>query len=138
MASRSRQESPEKYKALEIFLGQLFSSPKVVSEGAEDVGDIDSWMMSNIPPDIMLPLLGLEAIGVQDNMVWLRSFVRTTLSALKGINGYANNIGRDIAVAGLGGGTGRKLVTKRSWVKRNITDRGGPEFEDAETGEQVQ
>lgn len=132
MRRRDSRAEGEKAKAdaMRVFLGQMFSSPKVVSEGAEDVGDIDAWMMSNLPPDMLLPLQGMWSIAVQDNLPWLKSFVGTTLSGLKGINGYANNIGRDIAVAGMGGGRGKSMVKRRSFISRNITHRGEPEYEE--------
>jgi hypothetical protein len=129
--AQSRAEGEKaKAEAMKLFLGQMFSSPKIVTEGAEESGDIDAWMMSNIPAEMLLSLQGLNAVAIQDDLPWLKEFIRTTLSGLKGIEGYANNIGRDIAVAGFGGGKGKTMVKKRSFLSRHITDRGAPDYEE--------
>ena len=129
--NQSRAEAEKaKAESLKVFLGQMFSSPKIISEEAEDSGDIDAWMMSNIPAEMLLALQGLDAVAIQDDLPWLKNFVRTTLSGLKGIDGYANNIGRDIAVAGFGGGRGKTMVKKRGWISRNVTHKGEPELEE--------
>lgn len=130
------EEGQAKAEALKTFLPQMFSSPKVISEGAPDVGENDRWMMSNLPAECVLSLQGLDAIATQDNLPWLSAFVETTLSALKGVNGYANDIGRDIAVAGFGGGRGKSLVKRKSWLKRNVTQRGDSEFEEVATDDE--
>lgn len=133
----SRAEGDKaKAEAMKTFLGQMFSSPKVITEGAEESGDIDFWMMSNLPAEMLLPLQGLYAIAVQDDLPWLKVFVQTTLSGLKGIEGYANNIGRDIAVAGMGGGKGKTMVKRKGFIARNLTQRGEPEYEEVGDTEQ--
>jgi len=119
-----------KAEAIKLFLPQLFSSPKILSGNAEDSGGIDAWMMSNIPPDIVLSLEGLWLIGDADNRSDLKQFVDLTLSALKGISGYTSNMGAEIAIAGFGGGKGKTMVKRRGFVSRHITHRGEPDYEE--------
>ncbi|MEM3357280.1 MAG: hypothetical protein QW166_05575, partial [Candidatus Bathyarchaeia archaeon] len=97
-------------------------SPKILSENAPDVGDIDLWMLTNMPADILIPLVGLQIIAEQDDRPEIKKFNEYILRGLKGIGGFAARQGENIAL-GLGGGLGRKVVRKPGWLTRNITNR---------------
>lgn len=109
-------------EVLKTFVPQLFTSPKVLSENAPDVGDIDLWMLTNMPADILIPLVGLQIIAEEDNRPEIKKFNEYILRGLKGIGGFAARQGENIAL-GLGGGLGRKVVRKPGWLARNITNR---------------
>jgi len=110
-------------EVLKTFIPQLFSNPKIMSEYAKDVGEIDEWKLSNFPADVLLPLAGLEFIAQVDKREEIHEFVLLCLRGFKGIGGFASKQGENIAV-GLAGSSGKKLVKRPGLIGRNVTNRG--------------
>jgi len=110
-------------QVLETFVPQLFSSPKTISENAPDVGEIDEWMMSNFPPEVLIPLTGLKMIAEADDRPDIHAFISYILRGFKGINGFSAKQGENIAIGIMGGGGNRKIVKKPNILSRTITNR---------------
>lgn len=109
-------------KVMAQFVPQLFSGPELLSDGAPDSGGQDEWMLSNLPADVLVPLIGLQTIADADDRKEIATFVQLVLRGVKGIGGFTTKQGESIAL-GLGGGVGRKVVKKPGFVARNVTDR---------------
>lgn len=109
-------------KVLQQFVPQLFSGPELLSAGASDSGSQDRWMLSNLPADVLIPLIGLQTIADADNRDEIATFVQLVLRGVKGISGFTTKQGESIAL-GLGSGIGRKTVKKPGVFARNVTDR---------------
>lgn len=105
------------------FIPQLFSPPEIVTGNAEDSGGNDIWMMTNMPPEVLLPLNGLMMIATVDKRDEIKEFVERTLRALKGIHGFASKQGENIAIGMLGGGKRGKIVKKPNVFSRTFTNR---------------
>jgi len=123
MAAAQMAAAQATAEVLKTFIPQLFSSPKLMSEGAPDVGSQDAWMLSNFPADVLLPLAGLEFIAQVDKRDEIHDFVMLCLSGFKGIGGFTSKQGENIAV-GLAGSSGKRLVKRPGLIGRNVTNRG--------------
>lgn len=123
ISSAALQREHAMAEVLKTFVPQLFSSPKIMTEGAPDTGDIDMWLLTNMPSDVLLPLVGLQIVGETDNRDEIKLFVQILLRGLKGIGGFAAKQGENIAL-GLGSsGMGRKTVRRPGWINRNVSNR---------------
>ena len=120
-------------KVLETFIPQCYASPKDITHDPE-AADVDIQIFGNHPPDVILPLNGLEAIAIADHRPELMVFCRSIRKDLKGVDGFTLKHAVEMAGAITSGGKNRTLK-KRGWVTRNVTHRGEPEYENAETGE---
>lgn len=121
-------------QVLRDIVPQLGSGPKVLSEGAPDSGDLDSWMLTNMNSDIFLGLVGLRTIAKADDAEYIDDFIGVFLRALKGINGFTAKQLERIAV-GMNSGAGRKIVKRPGLLGRNVTNRGWKERADSEGAE---
>jgi len=121
-------------KVMDKFVPQLFSGPEILSNGASDAGGQDYWMLTNMPAELLVPLVGLQTIANADSRDDIKAFIQTILRGLKGIGGFTVKQGESIAL-GLGGGVGRKTVKRPGWAGRNITNRGWKEKAEDEGAE---
>lgn len=133
--SQARAQREQAYaEVLKAFVPQLFSGPKKLTEEAEDSGDVDEWMLTNMPADVLIPLAGLEMIADADDRQEIHDFVNVILRGLKGIGGFAVKQGERMAI-GMSGGSGHKVIKRPGWGSRNITNRGWREKADDEGAE---
>jgi hypothetical protein len=133
-ASARAEAAKANAEVMKTFVPQLFSHPKQLTGGAEDAGGQDTWMLSNMPADILVPLAGLEMIAQNDNRPEIHDFVELILSGLKGIGGFTVKQGERIAI-GIGGGGTRKVMKRPGWAGRNITNRDWQSKADSEGAE---
>jgi hypothetical protein len=116
------------------FVPQLFSHPRHLTGGAEDAGGLDTWMMSSMPAEVLVPLAGLELISEADKRPEIHDFVDVILRGLKGIGAFSAKQGERIAI-GMSGAAGKKSVRRPGWGGRNITNRGWREKAEDEGAE---
>lgn len=115
----------------------MFSSPKIVTEGAEDSGQIDEWMMSNLPAEVLIPLAGLAVIAESDNRNDLKGFISLVLRGVKGINGFTVKQGENIAINLNSQGT-KKIVRRPNLLARNTYDKNWREKAEEEGAEVIE
>lgn len=114
-----------KIQVLERFVGQLFSSPKILAgQGSEDTADHDKWMMSNYPAEVLIPMAALNLIAETDDREDIKSFLDVTLRGFKGIGGFASKQGENISIGIMGGGSRGKIVKRPGAIARNTYNRG--------------
>lgn len=123
LSAATLQREHDMAKVLKTFVPQLFSSPKIMTEGAPDTGEVDAWMLTNMPAEVLMPLVGLQIVGETDGRDEIKTFVQLLLRGLKGVGGFTARQGENIAL-GLGSsGGGRKIVRRPGWVNRNLMNR---------------
>ena len=121
-------------EVLKSFVPQLFSDPTLLSGGAPDSGGQDTWMLSNLPADVLIPLIGLQTIADADGREDIATFVQLILRGVKGISGFSTKQGESIAL-GLGGGIGRKTIKRPGIIGRNVTNRNWRQKAESEGAE---
>ena len=121
-----------------LYVPQMFSHPKELSNGAPDSGGQDMWMLSNIPSECALALQGLkmEAIaqGETDGKGFISQFIENSLRTLKGINGFQVRMGESMYIA-RSSGAGKKIVKRPGVIGRNITNRNWQQKAESEGAE---
>lgn len=134
-AARAKAEAEAEVQ--KIYVPQMFSHPKHLTGGAEDAGGLDTWMMTNLPADILIPLTMLELIGKEDSLGVVTEFVDLMKSGLKAINGFAVKQAEAMYVS-RGNNDGRKQMKKPGWFGRNVTNRNFQQKAEQENSEIVE
>ena len=130
---RARQDANSQNIA--NFGSQLFSNQKILSNNAPDSASHDELKMSVIPPMALLGLLGLRQVGIADDRDDILDFVDALERGLPAINGGARKDDVTIITAIMGSGK-NKALQRKSWLQRNLTQRGQPEYNEVEGGEE--
>lgn len=128
---RERAKAEANSKNIENFGSQLFSNQRILSNYAPDSSTHDEVKMSNFPASCLLGILGLRQIGIVDERDDILDFVDALERAFNGVNGNARKDAVTIISAMLGSGK-NKPIQRKSWVQRNVTQRGQPEFSEVD------
>lgn len=123
MANRLAREQAMA-EVLKMIIPQAFSSPQIMSGGAEDSGQIDEWKTTVFESGHeAISMMYFRHRGVNDHVRFYEEFTDHYLRSKHSVDGHGLNMIRDIA-SFLGSGGGKNKIVKRPNVlARNLWDR---------------
>lgn len=123
-------------EVMKQYIPQLFTSQKVMMHDGEEttVADNDEWKLTNSNPAIFFATLGFKMIAIETKNKLIEEFIDYSNRGLIGIAGGGRKDAVNIT-SSLGGGGRGKVVKKRGFVQRHITQRGKGDYEEVDTNE---